>query len=93
MVVATQSHRSVIAPTLTFTPPPLLPILVVTLANMLPYCPDDDSDNVLHHLASVGGPYLCSDEFVPNEGIGVQPYPVSIASLAIIRSILSKVPP
>ena len=54
-----QFHRSVIAPTLTFTPSSsFLPILVTTLANMLSNRPDDDSDTVLHHLVGVWGPYF-----------------------------------
>ena len=85
VVVAMQLHRSVIAPTITYTPSLLLPIHATTLANMLPYCPGDDIDTVLHHLASVGGPYLCRDEFVPNGGIGVKPYPINIAPLLPLK--------
>ena len=86
VVAAMQLHRSVIAPTLTFTPASLPIIHATTLASMLPYRPGDDIDVVLHHLASVGGPYLCSDELVPNRGIGVKPYPVSIAPPAAIEA-------
>jgi hypothetical protein len=48
VVAAMQLHRSVIAPTITFTPPPsFLPILITTLANMLSNRPDDDSDYII----------------------------------------------
>ena len=57
---------------------------------MLHFQPGDDIDTVLHHLASVGGPYLCSEEFAPNGGNGVKPYPVSIAPPAAIEAHLAK---
>ena len=57
---------------------------------MEPFLPGDDIDVVLHHLACEGGPYLCSDEFLPNGGVGVKPYPINIAPPAAIEAHLAK---
>ena len=60
------------------------PLLIsdVTRARMLPYTTELSLDEKLHLLATVGGKFLVSDDFVPNDGTNVRPYPPSTAPRA-----------
>ena len=64
--------------------PPRAPPLIsdITRARMLPYTPELSLDEKLHLLATVGGKFLVSDDFVPNYGTNVRPYPPSTAPRA-----------
>ena len=54
----------------------------VTRARMLPYTTELSLDEKLHLLATVGGKFLVSDDFVPNDGTNVRPYPPSTSPRA-----------
>ena len=59
VVAAMQLHRSVIAPTLTFTPSSLPIIHATTLASMLPYHPGDDID-VSYIILPMSAVHICA---------------------------------
>ena len=90
VIEAIALHRSVIThiPLYIHPSPPAIP--PATHASMAPFLPGDGIDIVLHHFACEGGPYLCSDAFTPNFGIGITPYPIYIAPPAAIEAHLAK---
>ena len=57
-----------------------------TIETLAPYSEDMSLDAKLHLLAVHGGQFLVADEFKPNCGRGVVPYPMTVAPMATVEA-------
>ena len=58
----------------------------VTIETLKPYVEGISIDKKLHLLATHGGQFLVANDFRPNYGLGIVPYPPSVAPMATVEA-------
>jgi len=85
--VRVREHQLLVAPArLDAHPVTAVAVTADTRKTMFPFSERLSFDEKIHLLATNGGQFLVADDFVPNGGVGVAPYPKTVAPSAAIEA-------
>ena len=79
-------HQLLAVPVQRDTPEDITEMSSETVETLKPYVEGMSIDKKLHLLATHGGQFLVANDFRPNGGLGVVPYPPSVAPMATVEA-------
>ena len=82
-------HQLLAVPVQRDTPEEVTEMSSVTIETLKPYVEGMSIDKKLHLLATHGGQFLVANDFRPNGGLGVVPYPPSVAPMATVEETMT----